>query len=182
MDPSMLNWGLAAGLYCTDTRKVTIKSLDVLQPELPKGKQVRVNSKDLERALQLSAGLQPYLSEKPVIFAEIPVGSQSASGMKAYGICVGVLGALRASGTPFYEQTPTEVKLAGPGDKNATKDQMIDWAIAVHPDAPWPRYKKNGELLVSREKAEHMADAIASIYAGLRSTSFQQALALMAHA
>lgn len=99
--------------------------------------------------------------------------------MASYGICVGVLGALRANGVPFYEVTPTEVKTAGPGNKTASKKQMIEWAMAKHPEGNWPTYKEHGEELVSEAKAEHMADAVGAIYAGIAGTPFQQLLSMM---
>ena len=55
---------------------------------------------------------------------------------------------------------------------------MIQWAMKAHPEANWPMYKKNGVMLVSEAQAEHMADAIGAIYAGVRGNSFQQMLAL----
>jgi Holliday junction resolvasome RuvABC endonuclease subunit len=94
--------------------------------------------------------------------------------MASYGICVGILGAMRSRGTHFFEVTPTEVKLAATNNKTATKKQMIDWAMTNHPAAPWPWYKKKGERLLSEAKAEHMADAIAAIYAGVKLPAFQQ--------
>lgn len=47
--------------------------------------------------------------------------------MASYGICVGVLGALRATGIPFFEVTPLKVKMASAGKKTATKLEMIQW-------------------------------------------------------
>jgi Holliday junction resolvasome RuvABC endonuclease subunit len=94
--------------------------------------------------------------------------------MASYGICVGVLGALRASGIPFFEVTPTEVKLAGAGHKTATKEEMIAWAMAKHPEANWPMHQGK----VSAAKAEHQADAVAAIYAGVASNPFRQMLSL----
>lgn len=99
--------------------------------------------------------------------------------MASYGICVGVLGALRTSGVPFFEVTPTEVKLVSVGKKTATKAEMIGWASTLHPEANWPNYKSNGKTLISEAKAEHMADAIATIYAGIACNSFQQMLPFM---
>jgi hypothetical protein len=96
--------------------------------------------------------------------------------MASYGICVGVLGALHGMDIPFFEVTPTEVKLAGHGTKTATKQDMISWAMNKHPEANWPTYRSNGKDLVSEAKAEHMADAVAAIYAGLSCKSFQQLL------
>lgn len=178
LDPSLNNWGIAQGHICLDTELITIKELSVICPVLPKGKQVRQNSKDLEAANQLAIGTWEAVKAAQVIFVEVPVGSQSARAMASYGICVGILGSLRANAIPFFEVTPTEVKLAATNSKVATKRQMIDFALEKHPEAPWPKYTKNGQVLITEGKAEHMADAIAAIYAGIRLPMFQQFLKL----
>lgn len=179
-DPSLRNWGLAIGSYDLASKKLDIAHVDVTCPEIPSGKQVRQNSKDIESAFQLYKGAIAATEGAHAVFIEVPVGSQSARAMASYGICVGVLGALRANGIPFFEVTPTEVKLAGPKDKLASKKQMIEWAMATHPEANWPTYKQNGKVLVSEAKAEHQADAVAAIYAGINSNAFQQLLPFMA--
>lgn len=176
MDPSMRNWGLAMGTYDLETKRLTVPKLGLTNPVLPTGKQVRQNSLDLETAFQLYQGALAAAEGAHAVFVEVPVGSQSARAMASYGICVGVLGALRAAGIPFFEVTPTEVKLAGCGKKTATKTQMIAWAMSRHPEAPWPLYTQHGAQLVSEAKAEHQADALAAIYAGLASNAFQQML------
>jgi len=179
-DPSLRNWGLAVGSLDLETKKLTIEFVDLTNPVLPTGKQVRQNSSDLESALQLYQGATDVSIGAHAVFVEVPVGSQSARAMASYGICVGVLGALRANGIPFFEVTPTEVKLASVGNKTATKQDMIKWAMAKHPEANWPTYKQNGSTMVSEAKAEHMADAIAAIYAGMTCNSFQQVLPFLA--
>ena len=177
-DPSLRHWGLANGIYDVDTKKLTITSLSVIEPALPTGKQVRQNSKDLEAANQLTTGALAAARESNATFIEVPVGSQSARAMCGYGVCVGILGALRCGGIPFFEVTPTEVKVAAVGYSNAKKREMIAWAMEAHPEANWPMYKKNGAMLVSEAQAEHMADAIGAIYAGVQGNSFQQMLAM----
>lgn len=176
VDPSLRNWGIAWGIYCPESNQLIIDRLGSIQPVLPTGKQVRQNSIDLEAARQLSESITVYAKCMHAVFVEVPVGSQSARAMASYGICVGVLGALRASGVPFFEVTPLEVKRAGAGNKTATKHDMITWAMRKHPEAPWPYH--NGK--VNESKAEHQADAIAAIYAGIASNPFQQMLPLMA--
>ena len=179
-DPSLRNWGLAVGTLNLETKKLTIDLLDLTNPVLPTGKQVRQNSTDLESAFQLYKGAMTAAEGAHAVFVEVPVGSQSARAMASYGVCVGVLGALRANGIPFFEVTPTEVKLAGPGNKTASKQDMIKWAMAKHPEANWPMYKQNGSTIVSEAKAEHMADAVAAIYAGISCNAFQQMLPFIA--
>jgi Holliday junction resolvasome RuvABC endonuclease subunit len=173
-DPSLRNWGVAKGIYVPAEKKLVIEYLDVIHTQHDDSKQVRNNSKDLETAQQLCKGAWEASEGAQAIFVEVPHGSQSARAMASYGICVGVLGALRTAGIPFFEVSESEVKKATTGNRKATKTETIAWAMAKHPEAPWPMYSRNGQLLVSEAKAEHMADAIGAIYAGLASKPFQQ--------
>jgi Holliday junction resolvasome RuvABC endonuclease subunit len=175
-DPSLRNWGLSRGIYDTTTGALTITRLSLVNPVITKGKQVRQNSLDLESAKQLCTAALDASQGAQAIFVEVPVGSQSSRAMASYGICIGVLGALRATGIPFFEVTPSEVKLASSGIKNASKQQMIAWAVKKHPEAGWPTYMQHGINVLCESKAEHMADATAAIYAGLSCNSFQQML------
>jgi hypothetical protein len=179
-DPSLRNWGLARGFYDTLTGDLEIETLSSIHPVLPTGKQVRQNSLDLESSRQLYRDTVAFVQDAHAMFIEVPVGSQSARAMASYGICVGVLGALRAGGTPFFEVTATEVKLAGHGTKTATKLEMINWAVKKHPEANWPTYVHNGVKNISEAKAEHMADAVAAIHAGINSNPFKQLLQIAA--
>lgn len=178
-DPSLRNWGIAIGEYCLDNAKLQITELAVTKPDLPKGKQVRQNSKDLEAAFQLAAVALRASVGADAIFVEVPVGSQSSRAMASYGLCNGILGSLRAFGVPFFEITPTEVKLISVGDRKATKQQMIKWATNKHPEAPWPTRKIKGTVSIVEGTAEHMADAVAAIYAGIATSEFKQAARLM---
>lgn len=175
-DPSLNNWGVAQGTLYDDN--LCIDYLSVTQPVLSKGKQVRQNSLDLEAAEQLAHVVLKTSRGADVIFAEVPVGSQSARAMASYGICVGILGSLRALGIPFFEVTATEVKLAMTGCKTATKAQMITAAERRHQGANWPRFQRDGQSFITESKAEHMADAIGAIYAGIQLASFKQLMAL----
>ncbi|WP_289100966.1 hypothetical protein [uncultured Marinobacter sp.] len=179
MDPSLNNWGLAYGLYYPQTGEIQVKTVDVLQPVYSTGKQVRQNSKDLERAEQLFNGALKASTGAAAVFVEVPVGSQSARAMASYGVCAGVLGALRAAGIPFYEVTPTEVKLATIGKKTASKAEIIERAVKQHPKANWPMQTKNGKTTPIASKAEHMADAIGAIEAGVTLPLFKQTLHLL---
>lgn len=175
-DPSLRNWGLAVGSWNLEQQKLTILNLSIVNPVLSTAKQMRQNSLDLESSFQLYKGAVTAAKGAHAVFVEVPVGSQSARAMTSYGICVGVLGALRANGTPFFEVTPNEVKLAGFGKKTASKQEMIEWAVGKHPEANWPTFKRQGSTIVSEAKAEHMADAVAAIYAGISCNAFQQFL------
>lgn len=175
-DPSLRNWGLAKGTYCLDDARIHINELAVTQPALPTGKQVRQNSKDLVAGQQLAEAAMAFAKDAQAVFVEVPVGSQSSRAMASYGICVGVLGALRAFGIPFFEVTPLEVKMISVGSRTATKEQMISWGVHHHPGDMWPTKMEGGVKTIVASKAEHMADAIAAIYAGLETSEFKQML------
>lgn len=96
--------------------------------------------------------------------------------MKGYGICIGVLGALRSQGIPLIEVSATENKKIFTGDKEATKMKMINRALELYPDSNWPTH--SGKVTVS--KAEHMADAIAAIHSGVHTPLFKQLMRLYA--
>ncbi|MCD1628462.1 hypothetical protein [Marinobacter shengliensis] len=176
MDPSLNNWGLAKGYFDTQTNKLSIIELGLINPEFSSGKTVRQNSKDLERARQLAFKAALAAKDVQAVFVEVPVGSQSARAMASYGICVGVLGALRAQNIPFFEVTPTEVKLATIGRKTASKAEIIERAVDAYPEANWPTITRNGETSVVASKAEHMADAIGAIEAGIHTEQFRAVL------
>lgn len=180
IDPSLRNWGLSVGtVTLSQPFTVLLEKVSILCPVLPKGKQTRQNSMDLESAKQLCEGTLEAVKGANAVFVEVPVGSQSARAMASYGICVGVVGSIRAMGIPLFEVTPTEVKMASVGRKTATKQEMIDWAVNTHPEANWPTYSHKGETFITASIAEHQADATAAIYAGLACNTFQQMLSLM---
>lgn len=178
-DPSLRNWGLAQGTYDIDSKSLRIDHISLINPVLPTSKQSRVNSLDIESAYQLTKGAWEASKGAQAVFIEVPVGSQSARAMASYGICVGVLGALRLSGIPFYEVTPKEVKHLTVGNPEATKEEMIKWAVNKHPEANWPTHKHKDRVILTSAKAEHMADAIAAIYAGMSGSQFQQSLSML---
>lgn len=101
--------------------------------------------------------------------------------MASYGVCVGVLGAIRALGIPLIEVTASEVKISLTGNKNATKQAMIDAAVGFYPDANWPLYDKSGKGFQKGDihsKTEHVADALAAIHAGANTPAFQNLMRL----
>lgn len=180
-DPSLTNWGYAIGKFSVDTGSVNIDRVGIISPVASKSKQVRQNSKDLERACELSHEVFRLTREevKPhAIFIEVPVGSKSARAMASYGICVGIIAALRTTiSYPIFEVTPAEVKIAAVDSRTATKEQMIAWATSLYPDANWPMSKRSGITSIVAGKAEHQADAIGAIHAGLfRSSEFHKHL------
>ena len=166
-DPSLRNWGIAEAILDLETGFLETPLLTLIETVDPTGKQVRQNSKDLSLAQQICDVAIPIARRAKAIFVEVPVGSQSARAMASYGVCVGILGSLRALGIPLIEVTATEVKYVFTGNKVATKSNMIDQAVLEYPNANFPRHRGN---IVA--KAEHVADAIAAIHAGVQTPAF----------
>ena len=171
----MTHWGIAEGQLNLTDGTLSNLVLETVETEKSKEKQVRVNSSDLQRAEDLASRVIPIAKRNKVVFIECPVGSQSANGMKAYGLVIGILGAVRALGIPVIEVTAKESKLIFTGDKNASKAQMIAKAVEFYPEANFPRYR--GEVA---SKAEHVADAIAAIHAGVNTPVFKNLMRLYA--
>lgn len=177
-DPSLTHWGIAQAQLDLTTGYLSVPKLTIIEPMELKGKQVRNNSNDLHKSEQLSRAAFNAAEDAQAIFVEVPVGSQSARAMASYGICVGIISSLRAKGIPIIEVTATEVKIAMTGNKNASKKQMIDRAFELYPQANWPWYNRKGETLMA-DKAEHVADAIGSIHAGVITPTFQNLMLLL---
>ena len=173
MDPSFSNWGYAKGTLNLKTMKLTIDSMWTTKTEPPKGKKkgVRVSSVDLERSRALNEALEEACEGVQIAFVEVPSGSQSASGMKGYAVCIGTLG---SCSVPMVELSENDCKMRTVGKKSATKRELITWAFERHPEAPWDM--RNGEPQANNE---HMADAINAIYAGLDDQQFKSALTIV---
>ena len=176
-DPSLRNFGIVEADLDIQTMKFEVVNMRLIESEdnAKAQKTVRKNSDDLRRASLLHEGFVSACQGASFAFVEVPVGSQSARAMASYGICVGVLAACPI---PMIQVTPTEVKLAGTGIKSATKDEMIEAAVKLHPKAPWMTRKLKGEMSLLASN-EHLADALFAIEAGIRSTQFKSAIELI---
>lgn len=172
-DPSLTHWGIAKGELDLTTGFLYDPILWVLEPDKVALKQVRQNSKDLNVAKQLATAAFARAEGAKAIFVEVPVGSQSARAMTSYGVCVGILGAMLAKDFELIEVTATEVKKAFTGNKNASKLQMIAQAQSLYPKANFPVYR--GKVT---QAAEHVADALGAIHAGVNTPVFQQLMRL----
>lgn len=179
IDTSMSNVGLAFGTYDTDHMSYIVDQVHLIHTGPSKDKKVRKSAQDYERCRSLYSGLRSHLgSWRPSIcFAEMPTGSQSANGMKSYGISLMLLGTI---GVPVVQVSPQEVKVASVDSKTASKRTMIEWAVRKFPNAHgWlKRTVKGQEEFLN--KNEHMADAIGSIEAGMRTDQWLQMLSIVA--
>lgn len=170
LDAAFANVGMALATVSLDAYvTIDIDSLDLIVTKAEKStkKVVRKNSDDLRRAKESATAIRRAIEENKValVMVEVPSGAQSARAAWSLGIVVGLLGSLQV---PVIELSPREVKLVT-GDRLAEKEDMIAWAEAKHPKANWPR-KRDGSLIVTQ--AEHMADAVATLHAGILTEEF----------
>ena len=171
IDPSMRNTGVAFAEYIDG--KMQLTSLHLVTTDKTKSKQIRMSSDTIARSRILYDFIQDLIAKnKPnLIFGETPTGSKSSSAMKSYGISCMLLASVNP---PVIELNPTEVKMAALGSSGASKAQMIQWAVAKYPQANWIR--RSGKITAINE---HLADAVAVLEAGIRSSEFKRALAML---
>lgn len=178
VDTSMSNLGIALGSYETADNTYLVENVFLVHTEPSNIKQVRKSAQDYERCRTLYTRLHQAIKDwQPFIaFAEMPTGSQSANGMKSYGISLMLIGTITV---PVIQVTPQEVKVAATNNKQATKADMIAWAHKKWPHLPWLTVKRGGldQLTAANE---HLADACAAVEAGMRTQQWLQAVAISA--
>ena len=173
LDPSLRNFGFSRADLNVNTGELSDVQVFLHSTASSKHKQVRKNSDDLERCRSTHKALKAAVDDADMVFVEVPVGSQSARAMASYGFCIGILASIEK---PVIQLTPTEIKKAATGSANATKQEMIEWAVGEYPGAGWLRSGKKERLINDNE---HMADATAAIKAGLESDLYKQATAVL---
>ena len=101
-------------------------------------------------------------------------GARSSRATWALGLAVGILTPINI---PLFSVTPRNVKLVT-GDPNAEKEAMIKWAINKDTYlSGWLEY--SGDAKKWSPRNEHMADALATIHAGLNTPEYQAYASLM---
>lgn len=169
LDPSFANTG-----WCiaeVDPENLTVEQMlmgGLIQTEKASVKTIRRSSDDLRRASELAAELKKLGKAADIVFAEIPSGTQNARAAWALGVSLGVLTNLYP--TPIIEVTPTMTKLGALGRKDATKDEIIEWASVLYPKLPW--IQSRGKEKIS-PRNEHMADSVGVLHAGLKHEDFR---------
>jgi len=186
LDASMRNLGIALGTYYMGEKRMqgmvdlpdgyVIERVELVQTFPSKDKKVRKSSQDYESCRTMYCKMASYLNDwmPQIVFAEMPTGSQSANGMKSYGISLMLLGTI---GVPVIQVSPMEVKVAAVDSKNASKDTMIKWAVKKWPSVQWLRRTVKGENTLLKRN-EHMADACAAVEAGMKTDQWKQLLSV----
>jgi len=180
IDPSLRNWGWVHGFYNIENNTVDYTRLGICSTKSDnQNKQVRNNSKDLVRAENIFTKIYHEIKTAKIIFVEVPHGSQTARAMASYGICIGILGSLKAMDINIIEVTANEVKIAHDLPSKTSKSVIIDKVSSKYPHLNWPTYIKDGQQVITKNKAEHMADAIGAVEAGIETNMFKNLLALI---
>lgn len=161
IDAAFANMGFARMRFDTKAPRETLElvELRLITTEGQHKKEVRKSSDDLRRARELVRAVSSYCTGSLIAAVEVPTGSQSARSAWSLGIAVGVIASCP---TTLVEVSPLEVKMASAGKKTASKAEIIEWATTRHPHSGWLKHK--GKLTQANE---HLADAVASIYAAL---------------
>lgn len=173
-DPSLTNWGCVRAVVKIENDMASIYSIqavEVISTVADKRKGVRKSTSDITRAKAIVNGLERFW-DVDYYFAEAPYGSQSFSAAVSYGLCIGILGALEASGRPIHTLTPQEIKRFCTGDKDADKEAMMGWALTNYPSTLWPTQIRKGEVVPIKGQVEHLADALATIHTGIQTPQF----------
>lgn len=171
IDPSLRNTGIAFGWLNLETLEWGVDRVELNETEKAKTKTVRKSSDDFDRCRILHEAVAKAEKEAAIAFVEMPIGSQNAAAMLSYGACISLIASLEI---PVIQCTPMEVKKFATGDKNATKEEMIAWAVQKFPQVNW--LERGGKVLL---KNEHLADAVGAINAGLNTDDFKALIVML---
>lgn len=152
IDPSLRNWGLA--VMELDKELTILKTHTIRTNKIPKHKSVAVT--DVNTAKFILDELKDYLEGIDAICIELPLGSQTSTAMKSYGLCIGLVGYIATLGIPVIYKNPFDIKKVI-GKRDTTKEEIIDWVNTNHPN----------KLSKYKTVAEHQADAVLAVYASL---------------
>lgn len=172
-DPALSNWGFARAKLDLKTMEVSDLRLHLASTKPNKDQKMKKQIDDISRSKKLHKEIKQQSQGVVISFVEVPHGSQSARAMASYGTVIGLIPSINSFST--ITMSEREVKLGTLDKYPATKEDSIEWAYEKHPEANWPM--RNGKIV--KGKAEHMADAVCTIYAGLQTEDFKNAIAIL---
>ena len=127
----------------------------------PKKLSIRSADDNVRRCREITRSVVDLISKHniKVVALEMPsMGAKSALAMRGMGLACGIIGALDIvyDSIPFLYATPTDVKMAMTGTKNASKEEVQSIAVGMIPD-----------ILddVNKTHREHVADALGAAVA-----------------
>ena len=154
----------------------TVDDLILIETESEAKKGVIKQSDDLRRARIVKQGMLEACEDASFAISEIPFCNPAGYAAANFNSGL-VTGVLAACPIPLIQVFPAEVKQKATGIRSATKEEMIAWAMKKFPEAAWRMRTLKGRQVPTKAN-EHLADAVASINAGLDSQQLQQALAI----
>lgn len=177
-DPSLTSFGIALFDFDIKTKNLDLIDLKLIETEPTKTKGVRKNSDDLRRCGEIVDAVREYAGKSDICFSEVPTGAQSSRAAFSFGMMLGILASLRAYDIPLVQVLPNETKMASVGSKTASKDAIIAWAFDKYPNSNWLTVNRKGEKQLTK-KNEHLADAVAVAYAGVKTDQFKGIVSLL---
>lgn len=176
IDPALQNMGMVKGDLDLTSLVFTPDEIKLIETKPTKVKGIRKNEDDLQRAVTLSEELSRFTEGCTIVFVELPVGSQSARAMVSYGVCIGMFSSLNQGKLVITQAS--EGKRILTGDKNASKETMLNVACDKYRYLPWIYTTRKGVTTLAN-KNEHVADAIASVLAGIQTNKFKHLLEVL---
>lgn len=153
-DPSMSNWGIAKMTLSDGLLEVDY--VDVIHTKSDESSKESKAKQDLNRCITLIEGIDSHLKGIDCIVIELPIGSQSFSAAKSYGISIALSAYAASKGIDMFYVSPFAVKKVV-GNNNSSKHSIVDWVNAKHPN----------KLSKQLYKSNHEADACVAVYAAL---------------
>ena len=166
IDVALAHMGFAKAIVSAKEAKIVeVVELLLVTTKPENKKTVRRSSDRVRRGKELLQEMRRFCCGGTMAIAEVPEGSQDAQAAWALGVATGIL---CSCPLPLIEVSPREVKLATVRKETASKDEMRRWGYSAFPEAPW---KTHGGRRTKDN--EHLADALASIQAGLLTEQFR---------
>lgn len=169
IDAALSNFGVSIHAIDEDGNKGDVADLILLKTQ--REKRSYKNFDDLMRCRHLNTELRKIIEKynPECIFAELPQpgGKNMQADSMVYAGCM--MGILSSLNVPVYFFPTKEIKKQVLGYVTPDKSIMIDAMVKLYPNAPWKRYKRHGEMLLSQDN-EHLADAIAAFEYGMQHT------------
>lgn len=160
MDISLTNLALVKSTLDLKSGYLDEPKFKLITTAPSKDKTVVKRLDDVTRCRELYLGFQQYITGVDVLFVELPTGSQMYNGAKSYAVSCYTLA---TTDIPYILIDPKYLKQCTAG-KGATKKEMIAWAREEFPDMNIPK---------AANRAEHVADALGAIYAGVTTNEFK---------
>ena len=186
IDPGLSNTGYAVALVDVEQARI-VKTLELgtIQTERETAKTIRRTSDDLRRARKIHRELKSVVERHAISVAACEM--QSTTPYKRISLNFGVtLGVIASFDFFLVELLARDVKKAVTGDRDATKEKVISWALEMtrNDDVHWPTSARQNRMDLSYRArhvtlaAEHQADALAVIFAALQSEQMSDLRAL----